>query len=311
MIARDSADRLRHRADRLAGALPPLLVAAERVAATVAQGVHGRRRVGAGESFWQFRRYQAGDPLRAIDWRQTAKSQRVFVREQEWEASQTVYLWRDASASMGWRSDPTLPSKRERADVLLLALASLLGRAGERVGLLGGSAPPTVGRANLERMALALAGTGKAGETDKAADDPLPPVRVPAYAELVLIGDFLGPLDELDRWIADHAGSGQRGHLLQILDPAETDLPYHGRIRFAGLEAGEEELLIPRVGSIRAQYVDRLTAQQRGLQALAGAAGWTVGLHRTDRPAQSALLHLFASLGQSGGPARAGAGGRR
>ncbi|HIP80173.1 MAG TPA: DUF58 domain-containing protein, partial [Kiloniellaceae bacterium] len=41
---------LRHRAEQLAATLPPLLVAAERVASTVAQGVHGRRRVGQGET---------------------------------------------------------------------------------------------------------------------------------------------------------------------------------------------------------------------------------------------------------------------
>lgn len=306
MTARETSDRLRHRADRLAGPLPPLLVAAERVAATVAQGVHGRRRVGAGESFWQFRRYAAGDPLRAIDWRQTAKSQRVFVREQEWEASQTVYLWRDASPSMAWRSDAALPTKRERAEVLLLALAVLLGRAGERVGLLGGEAPPSAGRATLERLALTLS----AGPGDAATETgDLPQARLPAHAELVLIGDFLGPLEALDRWIADHARAGQRGHLVQVLDPAEADLPYDGRVRFAGPEAGEEELLIPRVGSIRGQYVDRLTAQQQGLRAIAGAAGWSVGLHRTDRPAQGALLHLYAAMSAAAG--RSGAGGRR
>ena len=48
------------RAEALGARLPPLLVAAERVAATVAQGVHGRRRVGQGDSFWQFRRFVAG-----------------------------------------------------------------------------------------------------------------------------------------------------------------------------------------------------------------------------------------------------------
>jgi uncharacterized protein (DUF58 family) len=82
-----------------------LLVAAERVAATVAQGVHGRRRVGQGDSFWQFRRFVPGDAITRIDWRQSAKSGRPmpegwFIRETEWEAAQTVCLWRDASASM-------------------------------------------------------------------------------------------------------------------------------------------------------------------------------------------------------------------
>src|SRR4051812_34764592 len=99
------------RAEHLASRLPPLLVLAERVAATVAQGVHGRRRVGQGETFWQFRRYQPGDSAEDIDWRQTAKTDRIFVRETEWEASQSVWIWRDASPSMRWRSTNKLPEK--------------------------------------------------------------------------------------------------------------------------------------------------------------------------------------------------------
>src|SRR6185369_11263876 len=127
---------VQHRAEELAARLPPLLVAAERVAATVAQGVHGRRRVGTGETFWQFRQYQPGDAVQRIDWRESAKSQRVYVRETEWEAAQSVWLWRDASPSMDYASRPDLPTKAARADLLVVALAALLVRGGERVTML-------------------------------------------------------------------------------------------------------------------------------------------------------------------------------
>jgi uncharacterized protein (DUF58 family) len=106
---------IQHRAEQLAARLPPLLVEAERVATTVAQGVHGRRRVGQGETFWQFRQYQPGDAPQRIDWRESAKSQRVYVRETEWEAAQSVWLWRDGSPSMNWTSTKLLPTKEARA----------------------------------------------------------------------------------------------------------------------------------------------------------------------------------------------------
>src|ERR1700687_6100577 len=95
---------VQHRGEALAATLPPLLVAAERIATTVAQGVHGRRRVGQGETFWRFRQYQPGDAAGRIDWRESAKSQRIYVRETEWEAAQSVWLWRDGSASMDYSS---------------------------------------------------------------------------------------------------------------------------------------------------------------------------------------------------------------
>ena len=152
-----SHEGLRHRAEQLAAALPPLLVQAERIAATVSQGVHGRRRVGAGETFWQFRRYQPGDPTSAIDWRQSAKSVPVYIRQNEWEAAQSVWLWRDASPSMGYRSDFAPTDKKERATLLLLALACLLTRAGEQVALLGRDRKPSTGLMTIGRLAGALA----------------------------------------------------------------------------------------------------------------------------------------------------------
>ena len=149
---------LRDRAEQAAAVLPPLLVAAERVAVTVAQGVHGRRRVGQGETFWQFRQYEAGDAATAIDWRESAKSQRLYIRETEWEAAQSVWLWRDASASMDYSSASHLPgavwpTKRDRAELLLVALASLLVRGGERLTLLASGIAPMRGRVALSRLA--------------------------------------------------------------------------------------------------------------------------------------------------------------
>ncbi|MBU6472987.1 MAG: DUF58 domain-containing protein, partial [Alphaproteobacteria bacterium] len=82
-----SPEAVRAQAEALAAGLPPLQVAAERLASSVSLGVHGRRTAGMGETFWQFRRYQAEDPSTAIDWRQSAKSQHLFVREREWEAA--------------------------------------------------------------------------------------------------------------------------------------------------------------------------------------------------------------------------------
>ncbi|WP_207483381.1 DUF58 domain-containing protein [Arenibaculum pallidiluteum] len=283
--------RAQQRAEALSSALPPLLVAAERVAATVAQGVHGRRRVGTGETFWQYRRYEPGDASTMIDWRQSAKTQRVFVRENEWEAAQTAWLWSDASPSMDWRSDRGLPTKRERAELLVMALAVLLARGGERVALLGGGQPPGTNRFALARMAMTLSGPGLGG-------DGLPsPAPLPRHAMLMLAGDLLSPLPDIHRVVSSFAARGLRGHLLQVLDPAEETLPYDGRVEFAGLE-GEEDLLVPRVEAVRAAYRERLEAHRAGLAALARAAGWSYAVHRTDRPPQSALLALYGAVSQ-------------
>jgi uncharacterized protein (DUF58 family) len=283
------AKTAQHRAEELASLVPPLMVAAERVASTVAQGVHGRRRVGTGEASWQFRQYQPGDALHRIDWRQTGKRDRVFVRESEWEAAQSVWVWRDTSPSMNFSSAANLPEKSERADLLALALMALLMRGGERVGLLGSGMPPVSGRSGLSRFATVMAMSG-GGESGLPKPEPLP-----RHADVVLFGDFLSPLPEIDQAFRTIAARGIKGHIMQVLDPAEEDLPFTGRTRFEGLEA-EGEALIPRVESIRADYQNVLAAHLRGIADIARAVGWVFLTHRTDKPAQAALLELFVSL---------------
>jgi len=262
------------------------MVAADRVAATVAQGVHGRRRVGTGDSFWQFRPFVDGDTPARIDWRQSAKSDRTFIRDMEWEAAQTVCLWRAGDASMGWASTRGLPQKRQRAELLLLALSALLVRAGEQVRLIGVPGRTFRGRGAVEGIARALPDGG----------DGLPPrALVPARSCVVLMGDFFAPLAEVRAAVAMLAGLPVRGHMLQVLDPAEVSLPYAGRVKFRGL-AGEAETLIPRVDGVRAAYAEALAAQQDGLAAICRAAGWSFGTHRTDASPESALLSLYMAL---------------
>ena len=271
--------------------LPPLLVAADRVASTVAQGVHGRRRVGQGDSFWQFRRFVSGDSLQRIDWRQSAKSGREapdgwFIRETEWEAAQTVCLWRDASPSMRWRSRQASVEKRDRANLLLLALASLLLRGGERVMLMRGDARPVTHRSGLDRLATELQTT----EGDVPED-----MRLPRYGTVVLFSDFLWPLEDVRTLMARFAGVPVTGYLMQILDPAETALPYQGRIRFRGMES-DGDVLIPRTESVQSTYLQRLKAQQEGLAEICATAGFRFGVHHTDQAPELALLTLYTTL---------------
>ena len=286
---------LRDRAEQAAAVLPPLLVAAERVATTVAQGVHGRRRVGQGETFWQFRQYEPGDAAIRIDWRESAKSQRLYVRETEWEAAQSVWLWRDASSSMDYSSasyvaDAAWPTKRDRAELILVALASLLVRGGERLTLLGSRVAPMSGRIALGRLVQLVEHGSAAGAGGLPEFEPLP-----RAGQLVLIGDFLAPLEAIHAAVAQFAAGGLKGHLLQIVDPAEEELPFAGRVRFEGVEE-RDELVISRVETVRDDYRQRFQRHRDGLAAIARAVGWTIGHHRTDRPPHLALLALHAAL---------------
>jgi uncharacterized protein (DUF58 family) len=283
------APRLRQAAETLSQRLPALLVEADRVTATVAPGVHGRRRTGMGETFWQFRQYQAGDAADSIDWRQSARSRHLFVREQEWEAAESVWLWCDLSDSMSFRSGAKLPLKWERAALLTLALAALLVRGGERVALLGGGERPATGRYGMETLTRCLV----AAASERAAEAPLPPL--PRHARLVLLSDFLLPLDRLRERFGQFSALGARASLMQLLDPAEEHLPYDGRVLFEGTER-EGTALIDHVGGIRARYEELFRAHRESLAGIAGRQGWRFTTHRTDASAEMALLALMGML---------------
>jgi uncharacterized protein (DUF58 family) len=283
---------LRHDAEQLADRLPPLLVAAERVAATVAQGVHGRRRVGVGETFWQFRPYQQGDSASQIDWRQSARTTQLFLRDQEWEAAESVWLWADLSASMVYRSSRDWPIKRDRATLLVLALASLLTRGGERVAWLGQDRRPLAGRAGMASLCEGLLA--------QSADVSMPPSQqLPRHARLVVVGDLFVPLEALHERLRGFVARGVRGHLMQVTDPAEWSLPFAGRVEFEDLE-GDGRALIGNVEGVRERYHERIERHVAGLRDLCRSMSWTFASHGSDHPPEPALLALYTTLSTKG-----------
>jgi uncharacterized protein (DUF58 family) len=284
-----SPTALRSDAEALAAPLPPLLAQAERLSASVLPGEHGRRRAGTGDAFWQFRPAIPGDSARSIDWRRSARSDATFVRETEWQASQAVTLWVDGSRSMEFASADALPSKGARARLLGLALAVLLVRGGERVGLFGGDVPPRSGRAQLDRIAAAL--SEPAGADYGAPGDAVPP----AGSRALFLSDFLGDPGPAEAALARAADRDVRGALVQVLDPAEVAFPFRGRTVFESMGGGLRHETL-HAGELRRRYLDRLGERRDRLEGLARRTGWLHLEHHTDAPPAPMLLTLFAAL---------------
>lgn len=288
-IAAPHALEIRRRADTLAAPYPALLAEAERVAAVVAQGVHGRRRPGQGETFWQYRNYQPSDSAHHIDWRRSARSNQVYVRENEWEAANTVWFWRDGSAGMDWSSNKKLPTKQDRASVISIALAALLMRAGERCAVLGETKTPRTGRIGLERLSLRLAGSE--GETKNLSAD------IPSHARLVIASDFLESPDVWRERLARLSARPAKGVLLHIIDPAERDFPYKGRmqLRFPGLSK-LPPLLVGRAEQAAEEYREKFAAHCAELEQTARRLDWPIVVHETDKPPAQALTALYMAI---------------
>ncbi len=283
--------KLEGEAQSLAARLPELLLEALRVANTVAHGIHGRRRPGTGETFWQFRQFQGSVPATVIDWRRSASSDTLYVREREWEASHTFWLWPDLSPSMAFRSHLSPVSKHDRALVLALASAEMLVRAGERIALLG-LTPPMASRKATSRMAEALAANERSG----VVAESLPPkARLSRFSSTILFGDFLDPPDVIAKRLNEMAENDVQGHLVQVLDPAEEALAYEGRMEFRSPEGGER-WIADRVESLRGDYQKRLAEHRARIEEAVRRIGWSFLVHHTDRPAAEPLLTLIMRL---------------
>ena len=284
----ENAD-LRARAETLGATLPPLLAEADHLAATVLLGEHGRRRAGTGDDFWQYRAAHAGDPVRAVDWRRSARSDQHFVREREWQAAQSVMLWVDPSQSMAFSGSRDRATKADRARLIALALAVLLLRAGERVGLVGQGLPRT-GRAQVLRLVEAFALQVARADYGAPVEDGLV-----SHGRAVFLSDFLGDLAGVEASLARAADRGVKGVLLQVLDPAEEEFPFNGRTIFVSM-GGSVSHETQQAGDLRARYLVRLAERKARLADLARMAGWVFQTHHTGGGAQSALLWAYRAL---------------
>lgn len=296
-VAAESSARpagLRRNAEALAGTLPPLLADARHLAATVQLGEHGRRMSGMGDEFWQYRPAHAGDEARAIDWRRSARSDAQFVREKEWQAAQSVHLWVDDAQSMEFSGDPKRQAKADRARLLALALAVLLIRGGERVGLADGIAPPRSGEVQLLRLSQVFT------RGADAADYGSPEVRamLPG-SRAVFVSDFMGDPAAIEAALGQAADKGVTGVLLQVLDPVEEAFPFDGRTIFESI-GGTVTHETRKAGDLRDRYLARLADRKQRLAHLARTAGWLFTTHHTGDPAQAALLWLYAALRRDG-----------
>lgn len=276
-------------AARLAGTREALRLSAEKVAHSYLRGPHGRRRVGQGERFWQFRAYQAGDMPRDIDWRQSGKRDDVFVREREHEAAQTLWVYRDASASMQFSSGK-YPPKRDYAETLVLAAALLALEAGERVGSLGADRRAHSHVNALPQLQELLDAAPSVGAA------LVPPV---SRAIVLVASDFYTEIANTDALCA--AVAARQGHpvLLQVCDPAEETMPYRGRVRFEEIEApeGVEAMLVDDVRGLRDAYLEKFAAHRRLLDDTARRYGGALVCVNTGDDPAAALGRVLAAIG--------------
>ena len=264
--------KLRSKAEHTAASVPDIRQLAIETAFQILHGHNPKRKAGSGEAFWQFREYQPGDMPREIDWRQSAKTDRVYIRQKELHTAQTCLFWSKQNTDMAFCSDDELPNKHFSSSVLALALALIHSRSGE---------------------AIAYAGLQRAGHSERTLQhfeqllmqntpEPLPTsVEIQRNATFYGFSDFLETPEEIEAAFAPIAERTHNGWLVHVLDPAEFNLPYQGRILFEDMH-GQNQTVISNASDIKSEYHQRMLKQIEQIQKLCARWGWKYILHRTD-----------------------------
>ena len=165
-------------------------------------------------------------PRARVDWRRSARDDHLYVREQEWEAAHTVWIWPDRSPSMVFASPLVWETKLDRALIIAFALAEILVEGGERVGI-PGLLRPTASRNVVEKIAQAIL-HDHAGAHQPAAD-----LRALAAVRSHRAFGFVEPDRRSHQTRSRNCPRrGASGHIVQIVDPVEETFPYAGRIEF-------------------------------------------------------------------------------
>ena len=281
---------MRLKAEELSNKIPSLYVKADRIANTIWEGMHNRNKDGLGDNFWQFRKYEYGDPAHLIDWKKTAKSNETFIQEKELQTLQNFVIWRDTSRSMNFRSSESIDTKLYRANLFTLTLTIILSKSGENIVLnglktellKGGNAVNFVSNQINEKVTDSYKSSPNINEIKNNSD-------------VILIGDFLNNINETEKTIKELSNRGINGIIIQILDPAERFFPYKGRINFNGLE-GEQNILIGKAESVRNDYKKAIKIHIEKLEKLITSYSWKYILDNSDQDASISLQNIFNTL---------------
>ena len=281
---------MRLKAEELSNKIPSLYVKADRIANTIWEGMHNRNKDGLGDNFWQFRKYEYGDPAHLIDWKKTAKSNETFIQEKELQTLQNFVIWRDTSRSMNFRSSESIDTKLYRANLFTLTLTIILSKSGENIVLnglksellKGGNAVNFVSNQINEKVTDSYKSSPNVNEIKNNSD-------------VILIGDFLNNIIETEKTIKELSNRGINGIIIQILDPAERFFPYKGRINFNGLE-GEQNILIGKAESVRNDYKKAIKIHIEKLEKLITSYSWKYILDNSDQDASISLQNICNTL---------------
>ncbi|HWX19963.1 MAG TPA: DUF58 domain-containing protein [Candidatus Binatia bacterium] len=258
-------------------------------------GIHRSPYHGFSVEFTEYRQYAPGDDPRYLDWRVFARSDRYFIKRFEDETNLRCYLLADNSRSMTYGS--TGYTKSQYAATLAATLAYFLYLQGDSVGVLTFDEelreflPARHRTGHLRQLMLALEKPALGRATDLLSPLKRMAEIVRKRGLVVLLSDFLAPIELLEPELTALAACGHEVTVFQVLDPAELTFDFPDPAMFQDVESGRVLFIDP--GAARKEYLRKLTAHCAQLRSLCQRLGITCHRLPTDRPLELALFDFL------------------
>jgi len=254
-------------------------------------GHQGQRRSGTGADFWQYKEYQDGDNSQNIDWRKSAKGDTHYIREREWEKSQTISIWLSRSRMMQFAHKSDDYSKAQYAAILAYILSAKFMLTGEHIKFINAQIKGLHSAAQLQHFAHSLAEHSRKTVPYQKSDIGQ------AKSFPILISDFWEDLTVVEKQIKQLSANNFRGLVIQIASPAELTLPYKGRVVLESIsQDSAENFTISKIEDTKTAYIQRINAHQRDIERLAHKYGCQYIQLNTARALTSATMDVYRSL---------------
>lgn len=227
-------------------------------------GMHRSPFHGFSVEFAEHRPYMPGDPLKNLDWKVLAKSDRMLVKQYTEETNVRAHLLLDLSGSMAFHSEHASLSKFEYARSLAAALAYLMIGQQDAVGTMlfadhpQAYVPPRSVRSHLDVVLKTLAAAAPAGRTRLGPALHELAERIKRRGLVVLFSDLLDKPDEVLSGLQHFRHRNHEVIVFHVLDPDEITFPYTDASTFVDLETGAQ--LTTEPWEIANRYRENLAA---------------------------------------------------
>jgi uncharacterized protein (DUF58 family) len=265
----------------------------------VLTGLHRSPRKGFSVEFAEHRPYQPGDDLRFMDWKVAARADRWLIKQFEEETNLRATIVLDVSRSMDWRSADTLLTKRQYAEQVVAALALLLIRQRDSVGLIRfddavrSVLKPASRTVQWKRILGALSEPGAGLGSDAGGALRQAATLVKRRGMVVLVSDLLMEPREVDDAVRVLRAQGHDVTVLHILDPAERSFEMAvGESLFVDPEGGASLAATP--AEVREAYAATVTEAMDEWRTLLAASGAFYEPVMTSEPFGVPLRRAFA-----------------